>query len=299
MELDQIRIALVLGEELHFGRTASRLRISQSRVSQRLAALERELGGMLFDRTSRRVRLTPLGVRFRDEVGAAYEQLLAAGRSVSDAGRRLAGEIRIGFTPTTAGRALADFVRAFERRYPDVSVIHREVSFAQPYDGLRSGEIDILLMWRTGAAGGDLTEGPAIDRQERVAMMAADHPLAGRRSISTLEVDRWVLMVNFAPAQVLDAILPPTNVDGTPIPRVRVETSISTMAEYVAHVAKGSFVHPTVRSLSELVNRDDLTYVPFDDLPPVDLCLVWCRSHESATIRAAAAVAETIDLPPG
>ncbi|MHA6630448.1 hypothetical protein ACU61A_33830 [Pseudonocardia sichuanensis] len=64
-----------------------------------------------------------------------------------------------------------------------------------------------------------------------MAVMAVDHPLAGRRSISTLEVDRWVLMTNFAPVQVLDVILPPTNVDGTPIPRVRVETSISTMAE--------------------------------------------------------------------
>jgi hypothetical protein len=80
---------------------------------------------------------------------------------------------------------------------------------------------------------------------------------------------------------------------------VRVETSISTMAEYVAHVAKGSFVHPTVRSLSEVVNRDDLACVAVDDLPPLDLCLVWCTSHESATIRAAAAVAGTVDLPPG
>lgn len=291
MELDQIRIALVLGEELHFGRTASRLHISQPRVSQRLGALERELGGRLFDRTSRRVRLTPLGVRFRDEVGAAYEQLLAAGRSVQNAGRRLAGEIRIGFTSTTGGRALTRFVRAFEGCHPDVSVIQREVSFARPYDDLRTGELDILLMWRTGAAGGDLTEGPAIDRQERVAVMAADHPLAGRRSISTMEVDRWVQMINFAPPQVLDTIMPPTNVEGTPIPRERIETPITTIAEYVAHVAKGSFVHPTVRSLSELVNRDDLTYVPIDDLPPMDLCLVWCTSHESATIRAAAAVA--------
>jgi hypothetical protein len=66
---------------------------------------------------------------------------------------------------------------------------------------------------------------------------------------------------------------------------VRVETSITTRADYVAHIAKGSRVHPTVRSLSEVVNRDDLTYVPIDGLPPVDLCLVWCTSHESATIR--------------
>jgi DNA-binding transcriptional LysR family regulator len=273
MELDQIRIALVLGEELHFGRTASRLHISQPRVSQRLAALERELGGMLFDRTSRRVRLTPLGVRFRDAVGAAYEQLLTAGQSVRDASRRLAGEI------------------------PDVSVTYREVSIVRPYDVLRAGEIDVLLVWRTGAAGGDLTEGPMIDRQGRVALMAVDHPLAGRRSISMLDVDPWIQMANFAP-HVLDAFVPSTNVEGTPISRQRVETPLRTLAELFAHVAKGSHVHATVRSLSEVANRDDLTYVPINDLPPMELCLVWCTSHENATIRAAAAVAETLDLPP-
>jgi DNA-binding transcriptional LysR family regulator len=294
MDLDQIRIALVLGEELHFGRTAGRLHISQPRVSQRLAALERELGGMLFDRTSRRVRLTPLGVRFRDEVGAAYEQLLAAGRSVRDASRRLAGEIRIGFTQTTGGLALSDFVSAFEGRHSDVAVTYREVSLVRPYDDLRAGEVDVLLVWRTGAAGGDLTEGPVIDRQERVALMAVDHPLAGRRSISMLDVDPWMQMVSFAP-HVLDAFVPSTNVDGTPISRVRVETSIRTLAELFAYVAKGSHVHATVRSLCEVVNRDDLAYVPINDLPPMELCLVWCTSHENATIRAAAAVARTLD----
>jgi DNA-binding transcriptional LysR family regulator len=298
MELDQIRIALVLGEELHFGRTASRLHISQPRVSQRLAALERELGGMLFDRTSRRVRLTPLGIRFRDEVGAAYEQLLAAGQSVRDAGRRLAGEIRIGFIQTTGGRALTDFVRAFERRHPDVSVSYREVPLARPYDGLRTGDLDILVVWRTGAADSDLTEGPAIDRQERVAVMAADHPLAGRRSISALDVGYWTDGIEFVPPQLRETIVPPTNVDGVPIPRKRIEPPIQTIAEYFAHVAKGSFVHPTVRSLSEVVNRDDLTYVPINDVPPVDLCLVWCTSHENATIRAAAAVARTLHPSP-
>jgi DNA-binding transcriptional LysR family regulator len=292
MDLDQIRIALVLCEELHFGRTADRLHISQPRVSQRLAALERELGGMLFDRTSRRVRLTPLGVRFREDVGAAYEQLLAAGQSLRDAGRRLAGEIRIGFIQTTGGRALTDFVRAFERQHPTVAVVYREVPFARPYDGLRTGELDVLLIWRTGTVDSDLTEGPTIDRQERVAVMAADHPLAALRSVSASDTDQWAPGIDLVHPQIRDTIVPPANVDGIPIRRV--EAHINTIGEYLAHVAKGSIVHPTVRSLSELVNRDDLAYVPINDLPPVELCLVWCTSHENATIRAAAAVARTL-----
>jgi DNA-binding transcriptional LysR family regulator len=65
VELREIEVFLVLAEELHFGRTAVRLRLSQGRVSQLVRALEREIGGSLFERSSRQVRLTRLGVRFR------------------------------------------------------------------------------------------------------------------------------------------------------------------------------------------------------------------------------------------
>lgn len=60
----EIEAFLVLAEELHFGRAGERLYVSQSRVSQLLRALERRVGAQLVERTSRRVRLTPLGARF-------------------------------------------------------------------------------------------------------------------------------------------------------------------------------------------------------------------------------------------
>jgi Bacterial regulatory helix-turn-helix protein, lysR family len=61
VDTTEIEVFLVLAEELHFGRTAERLRLPQPRVSRLVAALERRVGGTLFERTSRRVRLTPLG----------------------------------------------------------------------------------------------------------------------------------------------------------------------------------------------------------------------------------------------
>ena len=61
VELREIETFLVLTEELHFGRTAERLYLSQSRVSQTIRSMETSLGGRLFERTSRQVRLTPLG----------------------------------------------------------------------------------------------------------------------------------------------------------------------------------------------------------------------------------------------
>jgi DNA-binding transcriptional LysR family regulator len=65
MDTEEIEVFLTLAEELHFGRTAVRLRLPQPRVSRLVAALERRVGGMLFERTSRSVRLTAAGERLR------------------------------------------------------------------------------------------------------------------------------------------------------------------------------------------------------------------------------------------
>jgi DNA-binding transcriptional LysR family regulator len=66
VELREIETFLVLAEELHFGRSATRLHLSQSRVSQTIRSIESRIGGRLFDRTSRQVRLTLLGELLRD-----------------------------------------------------------------------------------------------------------------------------------------------------------------------------------------------------------------------------------------
>jgi len=78
VELAQIEAFLTLCEELHFGRTAERLRVSQPRVSRLIASLESEIGAALAERTSRRVVLTPLGSRLRDELVPAYSTLTTA-----------------------------------------------------------------------------------------------------------------------------------------------------------------------------------------------------------------------------
>ena len=79
MDTAEIEVFLVLAEELHFGRTAERLRLPQPRVSRLVAALERRAGGALFERTSRRVRLTPLGQQLASQLRPAYAQLTAEG----------------------------------------------------------------------------------------------------------------------------------------------------------------------------------------------------------------------------
>ena len=95
----EIEVFLTLAEELHFGRTAERLRMPQPRVSRLVSALERRVGGALFERTSRRVRLTPLGEQLRDQLQPAYKDLTAALDGARATARDTAGVLRIGFSP--------------------------------------------------------------------------------------------------------------------------------------------------------------------------------------------------------
>jgi DNA-binding transcriptional LysR family regulator len=89
----EIETFLVLAEQLHFGRTAERPRLEQPRVSRLIARLERRVGGALFDRTSRPVRLTPLGGQLCSGLQLVYAGLTAAlegARVAADAARPLA-----------------------------------------------------------------------------------------------------------------------------------------------------------------------------------------------------------------
>src|SRR5436305_14849521 len=101
MDTAEIEVFLVLAEELHFGRTAERLRLPQPRVSRLVASLERRAGGALFERTSRRVRLTPLGEQLAGRLRPAYAQLTAALDEARAAARQAVGAVRIGFSPTS------------------------------------------------------------------------------------------------------------------------------------------------------------------------------------------------------
>jgi len=118
MDTAELEAFLVLAEELHFGRTAERLRMPQPRVSRLVSALERGVGGALFERTSRRVRLTPLGARLRSRVQPVYGQLVAALDDARAAARETEGVLRIGFSPTSSMAALTRLAGAFEARQP-------------------------------------------------------------------------------------------------------------------------------------------------------------------------------------
>ncbi|MBO0802722.1 MAG: LysR family transcriptional regulator [Nocardiopsaceae bacterium] len=296
MDLIRVQAFLAVADELHFGRAAQRLGLSQPRVSRLISALEREAGGALFDRTTRRVRLTPLGDRLRDGWRPAYGQLLATLDDARAAARRPEGILRVGFTLTTGGPALTQLVRAFTAAYPGCDVRLREVSQPDLYEPLRRDDIDVLVGW-LAVDEPDLTAGPAIEHRDRALAVSRDHPLA-RRGSATAEDLADYETVRARPDLVLpgalrDAISPPRTPSGRLVRRTR---SVASMQEVFELVASGQIVHPTAAGLT-LAQRGDIALLPLDGLPPLRLGLIWCTAHENARIRALAEVAEGAATP--
>jgi len=118
VELRELRIFLVVADELHFGRTAERLGISQPGVSEAVRVLESRLGVKVFDRTSRRVRLTPAGEELKRHLAPALAGLDQALAQTSQLSRSVRGLLRVGFVLTTEGPALSGLVATFQARYP-------------------------------------------------------------------------------------------------------------------------------------------------------------------------------------
>src|SRR5687767_11720443 len=115
VELRELRVFLALAEELHFGRTAERIGVTQSRVSQSLRALETKLGADLVRRTSRRVELTPAGEEFRARVDAALGGLEGVLEATERAGRRITRPVRLGvISAAMIGPAVQRIIEAYE-----------------------------------------------------------------------------------------------------------------------------------------------------------------------------------------
>lgn len=122
MELRQLRCFIVLADELHFGRAAARLHITQPPLSASIRQLEEALGARLFERDSRSVRLTPVGEAFLPEAIRAVAQAKAA----HEAGLALAsgkvGHLHIGFTSSMLYRGVPRILHTFEAQHPAVEL---------------------------------------------------------------------------------------------------------------------------------------------------------------------------------
>jgi DNA-binding transcriptional LysR family regulator len=182
-----LRSFIVVAEELHFGRAAARLHLSQPPLSMQIRKLEDRLGVRLLERDRRRVALTEAG-RFLLE--RARGLLAEAGRSFEETGRIGRGEsgvLAIGYTPTATYEVLPPLIREFRRDAPDIRLELVEMRSALQPEALRAGRIEV------GFACGPV-EGPGarthVLRSERfVAALPRSHRLARASVLRVRDLD--------------------------------------------------------------------------------------------------------------
>ncbi|WP_310486879.1 LysR substrate-binding domain-containing protein [Chamaesiphon sp. VAR_69_metabat_338] len=146
MELRHLRYFRAVATELHFGRAAEKLHISQPPLTKQIQDLEAELGFDLFKRTKRSVVLTPAGQAFLSEVDRILQQLDRAIDIGSKTSRGELGQISIGFVGSATYNILPTILQQFRDRYPDVRIELHELTTDRQLIWLREGRIDIGLI---------------------------------------------------------------------------------------------------------------------------------------------------------
>jgi len=188
MELRQLRYFCTLAEELHFGRAAKRLALTQPPLSQAIAGLERELGVRLFDRTRRRVVLTHAGGAFLEEARATLARAAQAIELAQRAERGEVGRLAVGYLAATAFTLLPLVLRDFGRAFPGVKLDLRELTIPQQHAALLKGDIDLAIL-RPPVDEAELAS-EVIMSERFVAALPASHPLCALRKVPAQRLAR-------------------------------------------------------------------------------------------------------------
>jgi DNA-binding transcriptional LysR family regulator len=291
VERRDIEIFLTLAEELHFGRTAERLHVSTARVSQTVRKLERRIGAALFERTSRRVDLTPIGRRLEGDLRPAHQQILEGIDRAIAAGRGIDGELRVGFIGTAVGQFLHQVAAAFHAAHAACHVQVVEARYSDFLDLLRADEADLILV-PVKVAEPDIAVSPVLFDEPTVLAVSARHPFARCESVALEDLARdKVLRPRSFPDYMDESLVPRRTPGGRPIER---GPEFGTVQEMLSLIGAGQGMFPVPAHAARFDIRPDIAYVPIRDGLPRERRFIWRSTAETHRIRAFTQVARDV-----
>ena len=280
IELRHLRYFLAVAEELHFGRAAARLNISQPPLSQQIQILEQQVGARLLARTNRSVSLTEAGRQFL----ADSRHILSLVDDAAARAERLhlgeTGELRIGFTSSAPFiSAVSDTLSSFRRHYPDVHIQTREINTREQITPLNEGSLDLGLMRNTHLP--DTLAWEVILREPLLAMIPRDHPLASLASVSLAELAKepFVFFDPHVGTGLYDDILGLMRRYGqAPV----IAQEVGEAMTIIGLVAAGLGVSILPASFKRL-QLSEMRWVPITEEDAVsEMWLVWPKHHEQS-----------------
>lgn len=287
IELRQLRYFVAVAEEMHFGRAAIRLHMTQPPLSQTIQSLEATLGTPLFFRTRRSVALTPAGYALLPEARRILQQAGALPDLAKRAASGESGLLSLSFVSTADYSVLPPLLREFRERYPQVQIDLREATTDVQLEDLAQGRIDAGLL---------IPPLPDKTRAELDYLTVLSEPLilAAPQGLKGLRGKSMVALKTLADLPLIifprriapafhDAILAAFR-DAGLTPRIGQEAI--QMQTIVGLVSAGMGIALVPQSVSNL-KRPGVEYKPLDTrTPPVETGLAWRRDNRSPVLLA-------------
>ncbi|MBI1952668.1 MAG: hydrogen peroxide-inducible genes activator [Candidatus Omnitrophica bacterium] len=193
MELQPLRYAVLLAQELHFGKAAQRANVTQPTLSQGIKKLEGELGAVLFERARRGVRLTASGKRFLPKIVPVLDRLAGAVDSLKGEAREASGPIRVGVIPTLCPYLMPGVVMELKKSAPKISLAIHEETTSVLVDHLKSGQLDLGVLALPIVERGVSTL--SICKETFYLAVPRRHRLAGKKRVTPEEVARERVLI--------------------------------------------------------------------------------------------------------
>lgn len=291
-DLRLIEAMVVLAEELHFGRAAARLNVSQPTLSQQIRRLEDQLDVALLARTTRSVSLTPAGVAFVAEGAPA---LLLARRAEQAARRASSGLALLRAAGSADTEELTRvLISAFSGAHPSIELRFLPATDDEALRSVLDGRADIALVWSM------LTDLPGVSwirvhEPEAGLAMAADDPLAQQQTVTVEDIlGRELVLFPRAVAEAHYDLLVEQlgGVASRPIRHVPV-TSSSVQEAQIRSVARAGGYAPVTREHFSRTNEPAAVFRPL--VPPLEgpVCLVWREGANPQTLKFVTFAEET------
>ncbi len=289
-ELSQLRCFVAVAEELHFGRAAQRLNMTQPPLSRQVQLLERILGVVLLDRTSRSVRLTPAGRAFLIEA----KRILRLADSAALATRRIAsgdaGRVAVGFTAASGYSFLPNLVDLARTKLPNVDLTLRELVSGEQVEALLTGRIDLGLVR------------PPLTRPEFDKVRVLTEPLVAALPSGDPRLEKDVIalsdfgdqpMVMYAPEGagyfhgMLSAMFDEAGVSPQYVQHMAQIHSILALV----HARIGAAVVPEAATK---LHFEGVEFRPLETSPerPVELFVAWRRDNDNPSLKPLLALIE-------
>lgn len=293
-DFSQLRCFAAVAEELHFGRAAARLNMTQPPLSRQIQVLERILDVQLLERTSRSVRLTAAGRSFLPEAQRILRLAETAAHVTRQVAAGRAGVLKLGFTAASAYDFLPRLVTALRHALPDVTLSLREMVSKDQLEELLAGRIDAALV-RPPVTHPDLIAVRALAEPLLVALPAGN-PLALRDRLTLGELGREPLIA-YAPneARYFHDLVLGLLTEAAIQPRIVQQL---TQIHSILALVRAALGIALVPAAAERLRFEGVVFRPLA-LPaprPVELLLAWRRDADDPVI--AQLVPILSDLPP-